>query len=244
MRVTVLGSGDAFSSGGRGHAAYLVETGTSTFLIDCGSQVLQSMKRFGRDPAELDFVLLSHLHGDHFGGVPYLFMDYRYESRRARPFAVYGPPDTSRRVEGLFDALYEKTSLDPSPFPVTFSELASNVPTRIGDVVVTPMPVRHAADMVCFALRITAGDKTLLYSGDSAWTDDFVPWSQGADLFICECTYFETRFDMHISYPDLAAKAPQLGCRRLLLSHLGSEPLRRRSEITLECAEDGMVLDL
>ena len=244
MRVTVLGSGDAFSSGGRGHAAYVIETAGATFLLDCGSQVLQSMKRFGHDPAKLDFVLLSHLHGDHFGGVPFLFMDYRYESRRTRPFTVYGPPATTRRVAALFDALYERTATEPSPFPLAFHELAPNTPLTIGDVTVLPVPVPHAEGMMCYALRISAGGKTLLYSGDSAWTDAFVELSRDVDLFICECTYFETRLSIHISYPELAAKAAQLGCRRLLLSHLGSEPLRRRAEISLECAEDGMVLVL
>lgn len=244
MRVTVLGSGDAFSSGGRGHAAYLVETAGATFLLDCGSQVLQSMKRFGHDPARLDFVVLSHLHGDHFGGVPFLFMDYRYESRRTRPFTVYGPPETTRRVDRLFEALYDRTATEPSPFPLTFRELLPLTPISIGDVTITPVPVRHAEGMVCYALRITAGGKSMLYSGDAAWDDSFIELSRDVDLFICECTYFETRLDIHVSYPELATKAAQLGCRRLLLSHLGSEPLRRRAEITLECAEDGMVLDL
>ena len=244
MRVTVLGSGDAFSSGGRGHSAYLIETAGSTFLLDCGSQVLQAMKRLGHDPARLDFVLLSHLHGDHFGGVPFLFMDYRYESRRRRPFAVYGPPATGRRVDQLFDALYEHTATEPSPFPLSCHELPPHTPTQIGDLTVSAVPVPHAEGMVCYALRISAGGKTLLYSGDSAWTDDYLALARDVDLFICECTYFETRLSIHMSYPELAAKAAQLGCRRLVLTHLGSEPLRRRAEITLECAEDGMVLVL
>lgn len=244
MRVTVLGSGDAFSSGGRGHAAYLVETAQSTFLLDCGSQVLQSMKRFGHDPTRLDFVLLSHLHGDHFGGVPFLFMDYRYESRRTRPFTVYGPPGTARRVDRLFDALYERTATEPSPFPLAFHELPPDAPFQIGDLTVQPVPVPHAEGMICYALRLSAGGKTLLYSGDSAWTDVFFDLSRDVDLFICECTYFETRLGIHVSYPEIAEKVPRLGCRRLVLSHLGSEPLRRRKEITLECAEDGMVLTL
>lgn len=244
MRVTVLGSGDAFCSGGRGHAAYLVETGETTFLVDCGSQVLQSLKCMGRDPGELDFVVLSHLHGDHFGGVPFLFMDYRYESRRVRPFGVYGPPSTTRRVHRLFDALYERTATEPSSFAIDYHELAPRMPLAIGDVTVTPIPVPHAEGMMCYALLISAGGKTMLYSGDSAWTDDFFELARDVDLFICECTYFETRLGIHVSYPELATKASQLRCRRLVLSHLGSEPIRRRAEITLECAEDGMVIEL
>ena len=68
--------------------------------------------------------------------------------------------------------------------------------------------------------------------------------SRGADLFLCECSTYETRLDIHISYPEIAARARDLGCRRLVLSHLGSEPLAHLGELTLECARDGMTLDL
>src|SRR5882724_4786828 len=74
-QVTVLGSGDAFGSGGRLNSAYLVESPGATFMVDCGTTVLQGLKRSGVDPARIDFICLSHLHGDHFGGVPFLFMD-------------------------------------------------------------------------------------------------------------------------------------------------------------------------
>src|SRR5439155_560156 len=84
-------------------------------ILDCGPTVLQSLKRSGRDPGAVDFVLLSHLHGDHFGGVPFLFMEYRYEEPRSRPLAVYGPPGTERRVRGLFAALYERIASEPLP---------------------------------------------------------------------------------------------------------------------------------
>src|SRR5437870_12123091 len=122
VRVTVLGSGDAFGSGGRLHSAYLVETPRHTFLLDCGPTILQAFKRSGRDPGAVDFVLLSHLHGDHFGGLPFLFMEYRFEEPRSRPLAVYGPPGTERRVRGLFAALFERIAAEPPPFPLRYEE--------------------------------------------------------------------------------------------------------------------------
>src|SRR3989454_12496915 len=124
-RVTVLGSGDAFGSGGRLHSAYLVETPRQTFLLDCGPSILQALKRSGRDPGAVDFVLLSHLHGDHFGGVPFLFMEYRYEEPRSRPLAGYGPPGVERRVRNLYAAFYEHIAAEPLPFPVRYEELAA-----------------------------------------------------------------------------------------------------------------------
>jgi len=244
VRVTVLGSGDAFGSGGRLHSAYLVDAPGATFLVDCGPSVLQAMKRLGRDPEELDFVLLSHLHGDHFAGVPFLFMQYRYDAPRSRPFAVYGPPGIERRVRMLFSALYDKPSHDPMPFPLRFEELHAEREHTIGPVHVLPFRVPHAPELTAFGYRITVAGRTILYSGDSSWTDDFVSRSRGVDLFICECSTYETRVAIHISYPEIAARAAELSCRRLLLSHLGRELLDRLGELKLECAQDGMTLDL
>src|SRR5215468_6171657 len=125
MRMTVLGSGDAFGAGGRFHSAYLVEAPAAAFLLDCGPSILQAAKRLQWDLARLDAVMLTHLHGDHFGGVPFLFMEYRYETPRTRPLTIYGPEGTERRVRALFAALYEHTAAQPLPFPVEYRELAA-----------------------------------------------------------------------------------------------------------------------
>lgn len=243
-RVTVLGSGDAFGSGGRAHSAYLVEGSRTTLLVDCGPSILQSLKREGRDPGALDHVVLSHLHGDHFGGVPFLFLEYRYEAPRTRPLTVYGPRGTGAAIERLFTALYEAVSRKPSPFPVRYVELEPGVPTTIGDARVLPFAVPHAPELACLGVRIEIDGRTIVYSGDSSWTDEFVAQTRGADLFLCECSTYETPVPIHLSYPEIAARVGELGCRRVVLSHLGSEPLRRLDEISLECASDGLTIAL
>jgi ribonuclease BN (tRNA processing enzyme) len=244
MRVTVLGSGDAFGAGGRFHSAYLGQVAGATFLLDCGPSILQSAKQVSWDLGQLDAVLLSHLHGDHFGGVPFLFMEYRYETPRTRPLAIYGPEGTERRVTALFTALYERTAAEPHPFPVTYHELAPRSVVELGAARITAVPVHHVPELTAFGYRVEVGGRTFLYSGDTAWTDELAASARGVDLFVCECSTFETRLDIHISYPEIAERARDLGCRRLVLSHLGSEPLRRMDELRLECAQDGMTLDL
>jgi ribonuclease BN (tRNA processing enzyme) len=244
VRLTVLGSGDAFGSGGRAHSAYLVEAPGATFLIDCGPSILQSLKRIGRDPGTIDFVLLSHLHGDHFGGVPFLFMEYYYERPRTRPFAVHGPEDSERRVRGLFSALYERTARETLPFAVHYQTVTPGTEYTVQGVRVRPFRVPHSEELVCIAYRLEVAGRTILYSGDSAWTDEFLTQSAGVDLFVCECSTYETRLDIHLAYDEIAERAKRFGCRRLLLSHLGSEPLRHLDTITLECAQDGMTIEL
>ncbi len=244
VRVTVLGSGDAFGSGGRLHSAYLVEAPGVTFLLDCGPTILQALKRVRVEPSRLDFVAITHLHGDHFGGIPFLFMEYRYEDPRTRPLGLLGPAGLQARVDKLFAALYEKQANEPQPHAVHYGVLDAGQAATVDGVKITPLRVPHVPELVAYAYRIEVAGRTILYSGDSAWTDDFVQHARGVDLFLCECSTFETRLDIHVAYPEVAAKARDLGCKRLLLSHLGSEVLEHESEISLECARDGMTLEL
>ncbi len=244
VRVTVLGSGDAFGAGGRLHSAYLVEAPGVTFLLDCGPTILQSLKRMRFDTTRLDFVAITHLHGDHFGGIPFLFMEYRYENPRTRPLGIHGPAGLERRVTKLFSALYEKSAEEPQPHAVHYGELQAGHVAEVEGVRITPLRVPHVPELVAFAYRIDVAGRSILYSGDSAWTEDFVQHTRGVDLFLCECSTFETHLDIHIAYPEVAARARDLGCKRLLLSHLGKEVLERQSEVSLECARDGMTLEL
>jgi ribonuclease BN (tRNA processing enzyme) len=244
VRVIVLGSGDAFGSGGRAHSAYLIEAPGVVFLLECGPSVLQSMKLAGRDTGALDFVVVSHLHGDHFGGLPFLFLEYRYENPRTRPLTVYGPRGTTDRVGRLFSALYEGVAREPSPFPLRIEELVAGEALDVAGVRIVPYLVPHAEELVCFGFRIEVAGRTIVYSGDSAWTEEFVTQVRDADLFLCECSTYETRLAIHLSYPEIAARARDLRCRRLVLSHLGREPLGHLAELSLECARDGLTIDL
>ncbi len=243
VRVTIVGSGDAFGSGGRLNSAYLVEAPGVTFLVDAGPTVLQGLKAAGHDTTRIDFVLLTHLHGDHFGGVPFLFMEYRWCNPRTRPLGVYGPPPVEARVGKLFAALYEQSALEGTPFPVEYGELLPDTPCEVRGVRILPIQVPHAPELLCLGVRIEVGGRTLLFSGDTMWSEPLMKLARGVDLFLCDCSNFESR-EFHLSYPEIAAHAGELGCKRLVLTHLGHEPLRRLGEITLECARDGMTIEL
>ncbi|HUI24485.1 MAG TPA: MBL fold metallo-hydrolase [Candidatus Kryptonia bacterium] len=244
VRVHFLGAGDAFSAGGRHQAGYLVSGASTAFLLDCGATTLTAMKRDRVDPTVIDSILISHLHGDHFAGLPFLFLQYTYEQPRNRPLRIVGPPGTEERVAAVFRATYKELATKPLPFALEFVEVAPGVPVTLDALTIEPFRVPHQERDVSLALRVRIDDKVILYSGDTGWTEGLVDWSQGVDLFICECCFYETRVDFHLDYPRLAEHRARFGARRMILTHLGREVLARRGEITMELAHDGLLAEV
>lgn len=243
VRLTVLGAGDAFSSGGRAQSAYLLEGSGTTVLIECGASVLGAFKRAGKDVGAVDTILVSHLHGDHIAGLPFLFLEYLFETPRSRPLVVAGPPGLEERAHALYRLMYPEAGLRVLPFRLEFAWLEPGRRWVAGPLEVLPFRVPHQRASLSLGLSIRLGGKALLFSGDSAWTEQFVELSRRADLFLCECSFFDKRPDGHGSYTEIAAQAGRLGCR-LLLTHLGGEVLARASELSLAVARDGLVVEL
>ncbi len=240
MKVHFLGTGDAFGSGGRNQTACLLEHGSHGHLLDCGPSTLPALRRAGLDPAALDAVILSHLHGDHFGGLPFFFIHYLYDKPRRRPLVVAGPPGTEERVRGLMRLMYGEKKL---PFLV-FVVLEPDTVTAVAGARVLGFRVPHQADAVSLGLRVTVGGRTVLFSGDSSWTDQFLIHSRGADLFICECCHYDAPSPSHMNYLEIAARRQRLECRRLILTHMGEAMLARRASLPVDTADDGLVLEI
>jgi len=243
-RVHFLGAGDAFSAGGRHQAGYLVSAASTTFLLDCGATTLTAMKRDRVDPTAIDSILISHLHGDHFAGLPFLFLEYTYEQPRDRPLRIVGPPGTEARVGALFRATYKELATKPLPFALEFIELTPGVPVTVDALIIEPFRVPHQEHDVSLALRTRVDNTLILYSGDTGWTEGLITWSQGVDLFICECCFYETRVDFHLDYPRLAEHRARFGARRMILTHLGREVLARRDRVEMDLAHDGLVVEV
>src|SRR5918994_7029238 len=241
MKLYILGCGDAFGTGGRNQSPYLIEASDRLFLLDCGPTSLLAMKKLGFDSGRLDVIFLSHLHGDHFAGLPFFFIEYLYEKTRERPLHVAGPVGTEEKARGVFDLMYGKGT-QPGDLPTTsFHVLEPRRTSTIQGIEVSPFRVPHQVNEISLALKVTYNGKHILFSGDSAWTDAFLEHAQGVDVFICECTYYDRETSSHMSYLQLREQLPRLGCPRIILTHMGSDMLARSAEISCAMAEDGMV---
>ncbi len=244
VTIQFLGSGDAFGSGGRLQTCFYVESDATRFLIDCGASSLIALKRWNIHPNSISVVLLTHLHGDHFGGLPFFILDAQLVSKRTQPLVVAGPPGTANRIREALEVLFPGSSQVQQRFPIRHIDWGDGSPTRIGELTATPYQVIHASGAPSFALRIECSERVIAYSGDTEWTDALRAVAQVADLFICEAYYFNKKMKYHLDYHTLMAHRAELDCKRLILTHMNDDLLGRLEQVEIEYAEDGKRITL
>ncbi len=183
-------------------------------------------------------MVLSHLHGDHFGGIPFFILDGQFH-RRDRPLVVAGPPGVRDRVAEAMEVFFPGSSRVAQRFAIEFIELMEGVGRVVGPATVLPFPVQHPSGAPAYALRVEYGGKVIAYSGDTEWTESLVDAARGADLFVCEAYFFEKKIKYHLDYRTLQAQRGRLDCRRVILTHMSDDMLRRLQGLDIDWAEDG-----
>ncbi len=241
-----IGSGDAFGSGGRFNTCFMVE-GDSTFLIDCGASSPVALRARGVDPNTIDGVILSHLHGDHFGGLPFLLLDAQLPSRRERPLTIAGPPGTRERIMAAMEVLFPRSSTMTWRFPLDFVEIKPGETAELLGLTVNTAAVIHHSGAPSTAIRLSDGDRVLAYSGDTEWTDALIPIASGSDLFIVECYEYDRLTTGHMTWGVLKPRFPDFQARQIMVTHMSTTMLERVAEIRgagALVAEDGMVVEV
>ena len=242
VRVHFLASGNAFSDGGRANAAIHVTAPGVSLLLDCGGSALPAIKKHV-DPATIEAVAVTHLHGDHFGGITFLVLEQHFAGRK-KALTVGGPPSLEMRLraeeQALFPDFFGPTTLG---FPFTTVVLGAE-PTELGGARVTALPVRHVRLAEPHGLRVEVAGKLIAYSGDARFTEHLVAVAKGADLFICEASFFDRDDPSHISYRQIMAHREEFEAKRIVLTHLGAETLAHLSEVELEHTADGTLIEV
>ncbi|MGO3930307.1 MBL fold metallo-hydrolase [Rhodopseudomonas pseudopalustris] len=244
MQLRFVGCGDAFGSGGRLNTCFHVSGESANFLIDCGATTLPALKRYGISRDALDLILITHFHGDHFGGLPFLLLDAQF-AKRKRPLVIAGPPGIDIRLTRLMEALFEHSSATKPTFDLQVVALEPAVPQTFGAVTVTPFPVVHGdSGGPFFAYRIEAEGRTLAYSGDTQWTDTLVSAAHDADVFIAEAYTYERTVKNHLSLKTLETHLPEINPKRLILTHMGDDVLHKLDSVPHMGASDGLIVEL
>ncbi len=247
MRLTVIGSGDAFGSGGRLQTCFHVDDGGYKFLVDCGASALIGMHREGLDANEVDTIFISHLHGDHFGGLVWWRIHAQHTVRRQNKLTIVGPVGTAQRLYDASEALFPGSAKGKLRYELEVVEFEAEQAIEVNGTRLTAFAGEHPSGALSASLRLERSGRVLSYSGDTQWVDALIDCARGADLFITECYSFdETAIPYHLNWQVLGPKLDQLGAKRVMVTHMNlnmlaaKDGLRDRDVIF---ADDGLIVD-
>jgi len=242
--LVFVGTSDAFGAGGRRQSAILLRAASGTALLDCGATTNTGLGQLGIERSEIDAIVVSHFHADHFGGIPLLLLAARHEDGRTRPLVIAGPPGIEQRVRQLAVAMGHPIDDRAVPFPVIYQELETGRTTTVGPVSVESFETYHDPMSCPHGLIVEMENRRIVYSGDTGWFDDLPRPVAGCDVFICECTLHKPTFEYHLDLETLEARRDEFDCGRMLLTHLGAQMSDRRGEVAIETADDGLTVGL
>jgi len=244
MQLRFVGCGDAFGSGGRSNTCFHVTGRQVNFLIDCGASSLPALKRAGIVRNDIDLILITHFHGDHFAGLPFFLLDAQF-SRRTRPLVIAGPAGIETRLAQVMEALFEHSSKTKQKFELSVIELHPGQTKQLGHVAVTAFPVVHGDSGGPFlGLRVEAEGRTIAYTADTEWTETLVPLGHDADLLIAEAYTYDKMVKNHLSLTTLETHLPEIKPMRLILTHMSDDMLARLGALPYTAAHDGMMVEL
>lgn len=207
MRVTLLGTGSPRIDADRAGPAVLVEAGGKVLLFDAGRSIVQRLAQIGMPIAGIDTVFVTHLHSDHIFGLDDLWIT-GWVYQRPQPLTVYGPAGTSNLATALEQAFSydisvrnQYSGLDKNAIRLLAREIEPGVVYSQDRVKVTAFLVDHGAVEPAYGYRIDFGDRSVVISGDTTYSETLVAQARGADVLIHE---------FFAAHPDLLARNPRL----------------------------------
>lgn len=202
------------------------------------------MKQAQIDTREITKILVTHLHGDHFGGIPFFILDAQLVAKRTEPMTIAGPPGLRDRVIAAMEILFPGSAAASRKFGLEFVELRPRETTCVGGIDITAFPAVNSSGAPPYSLRVDVAGRVIAYSGDTEWTPALVEAAHGADLFVCEAYFFDKQVKGHLDYSTLLSRLEELSCKRIVLTHMSEEMLARHPEISIAAAADGMRIPL
>ncbi|MEO1089089.1 MAG: MBL fold metallo-hydrolase [Pseudomonadota bacterium] len=245
MRLTFVGCGDAFGSGGRFNTCFHVDAPKTSFLIDCGASSLVALKRTGIDRNAIETIFVTHFHGDHFGGIPYFVLDAQFFAKRRTPLTIVGPEGTEAWVDRVMETTFPGSAAASRKFDLRLLEADLDTSFAVNGVDVLAKRVRHGPPEGPFqAYRFTVAGKTIAYTGDTEWVDALTEIGRAADVLIAEAYFRNKQVPLHLDLATLETQLPAIGPKRLILTHMNDDMLAHAPAVPFETAEDGKVIEL
>ncbi|MEX0801559.1 MAG: MBL fold metallo-hydrolase [Dehalococcoidia bacterium] len=222
VELTFLGTGNAFAAGGRNWSSFLAN---GRYLFDASPSVLPALNHLNIPPIDIEVIFLSHFHGDHFAGMPFLILEYVYMSERRGDLYVVGPPGVEQKIERLADDCYPDITREAG-YGRRYTEAQPGADQFINEISFRAYPMNHVPDKLrAFGYRVSLGDQAVAYTGDTMFCDEIFELAEGARVLVLDCTYSEGGGPEHMGLDDLRVirdrVAPETA---IVLTHLNGEP--------------------
>lgn len=229
MKLLFIGVGEACDSE-HGNTSVLVTTGdnkkTKKILLDCGFSVPHHFFHFCNDPDELDYIWISHFHGDHFFGLPLLLLRLR-EMKREKPLTIIGQQEIQQKTGELMEMAYPGC-MDKLGYKLLFSTITPAEPLGLGELSFTAAQTTHS--LTNYGLLIDDGNDRLYYSGDGRPTDEVRKLIHGCDMVIHEAFTQEDTLPNHSSISSCRQLLLEQSVKKLALVHMERKTRRKISE--------------
>jgi len=219
VKLTVLGSGTGWMRLDRSAPGYLVEYEGFNLILDCGPGVFKQFLRLGKSIDEVDGIFVSHYHPDHVADVIPFFFAIRYEMgyKREKPFLFV----TSSLFEEFFSHLKRAFNqwVEPPEGKVTWCYVKDKEEFSLGPFRAKTRKVKHNPESL--AIRLEAGGKVLVYTGDTGFCEEVIEISKGADLLLIECSNStDVKVEHHLGPYEVADIAERAKVKRVVVTHL------------------------
>lgn len=241
MKIKVLGTGNAFNQEARFNSAFLIEMNSATILVDCGFTVPLALQKEGIEFSSLDYIVITHYHGDHYAGLASILLGLKYVSPQYKKLTIIGPGNVSEKLKGLFKVLYPGAydlinELNVDMKSVDF--LGDKLQTKDFNLVVHPMVHSDLALPVGYLFEKN-GFK-IGFSGDTCWHDGLNAFIEFGDKLVIECNFVHKTGHGHISIEELeSSEMVQIKKKDIYLTHLCKESAYKAKELGYNILSDG-----
>jgi ribonuclease BN (tRNA processing enzyme) len=232
MEVTFLGSSNAFASEGRAFSSFIVDR---KYQFDAPPTLLPQLKRLEIPLDEIEVIFISHAHGDHFVGLPFLLLEYVYMTPRTKDLHIVGPPGCEEWLEDFSCRVYKNIAQDAG-YRRVYHDAISGTVQEAGGLEFTSFPMNHvkADGLLAMGYRVRIGDKTISYTGDSMFCDEVVELGMDSDVYVVDCTYPDGGGPEHMGLEDIKVIRDRIAPEtQIVLTHMKTRPVLNGLKNTL-----------
>ena len=223
LELSFLGSANAFAAGGRYWSGFVAN---GHYVFEAPPTLLPHIKRLGIAPTDIRAVFISHFHGDHFLGLPFLLLEYLYLTPRQDDLFIVGPPGIEAMIEGLADTAFAGLSDADAGYRRIYVEAQPGSEQALAGVSFQSLSMRHAGQKLdCFGYKLRLGDKTVAYTGDTEMCEEIFLLAEGADVLVMDCSYCQGEGPEPLGLTAALEVRKRVSSRTtIILTHMDSEP--------------------